>query len=173
MANPRRGVQFDIRTYFPPVTPEATLAEVTSAIDQDPALTEKERRLLSADMTKAIQKSTRKGKKHSNHTDKFINSVLAVHKTEGIEKALSFARKELKKELSPSTFYGWLSNSKIDPKNPDGPRTYVKKKRGRGVKMPANVEKWAKERLLFYLSKGARITRFLAQYVLVMLSSIV
>lgn len=165
MSHTSSGVQWTIDAYFPKERANEQLAAVTKAIEEDTNMTRQERRLLSSDVTKAFRNSTREGKKISVYSQEFISEVLKIHYTKGREEALSFARVKLGKEIPLSTFATWISKSKKAKDDSDELPTLNLKKRGRPVEMPTVVEKWTRERMLFYLSKGVRITRLLTAYV--------
>ena len=166
MSRRGHGVQWTIDAYFPTESPKEQLAAVTTAIDEDTSLTRQERRILSSDVTKAYRNSTRAGKKISTYSKEFINEVLRIHQERSKEEAMSFARNKLGRELPDTTFITWVKNSKPAKDDPEGIKVLNLKKRGRPVEMPSVVEKWMRTRLLFYLSKGVRITRLLTTYVL-------
>ena len=165
MVGRKPSVQWTIDTYFPKETSKEQLAKVTAAIAKDTSLTRKERRVLSSDVTNAFRNSTREGKKISTYSEEFINQVLKVHHEKGKEDALSFARSKLGRELHYNTLMSWVGRSKKPKDDPEGTPLLNLKKRGRPVEMPKSVEKWTRERLNFYLSKGVRITRLLTKYV--------
>ena len=165
MAGRKSGVQWTIDSYFPKESAKEQLATVTAAIEEDTNMTRQERRVLSSDVTKAFRSSSREGKKLSTYSSEFINQVLKLHHEKGKEDALTFARKQLGKELPYTTFMSWVSRTKILKETPEGAPMLNLKKRGRPVEMPPTVEKWIKDRLDFYLSKGVRITRLLTSYV--------